>query len=352
MVLGHDLSRANRLQKCWQLGSRCFLGAGCSAPVRKLENLQSHETTLSQFLAQQLYGCEKGRGLAAVILDIASAYTAISVALGRGALSGALEAKSQPALALQAAKQGEFLVALDPLNGLPESRVNESLGSGFSVVPAPIDNAPEMRDFSLTVASGFAVGYALYGPATVLVLCVGKGTHGFTLDRDRGSFVLTHASIRIPEEPNDCAIIVGDERLCEAPVRRYLEECKAGETGIRGQQFKAFGSAGMVADIHRVLMCGGLALFPKAGDSLHAGGLSSRRMSASMAMLIEQAGGLASTGRERLLDAKANGVDQHRSLFMGSRKEVERLERYYFEHDRGLDEKYSSPLFKERSLFQ
>ena len=187
----------------------------------------------------------------------------------------------------------------------------------------------------------------------MLVLTVGKGTHGFTLDREVGNFILTHPNIRIPVDTSEFAINTSNERFWEPPVQRYIAECKAGKTDIRGKDFNMRWIASMVAEVHRILMRGGVFMYPKdTKDPSKPGRLRLMYEANPMGMVIEQAGGFASTGRGRILDVIPDQIHQRIPVILGSLNEVERIERYHQEYDSGSDQKYSSPLFKERSLFQ
>ena len=187
----------------------------------------------------------------------------------------------------------------------------------------------------------------------MMVLTLGNGTHGFTLDRENGNFILTHPDIRVPEDSCEFAINTSNERFWEPPVQRYVAECKAGKTGVRGADFNMRWIASMVAEVHRILMRGGIFMYPKdSKDPSKPGRLRLLYEANPMAMLIEQAGGLASTGRGRILDVAPDSLHQRVPVVLGSKNEVERLERYHREHDDGSDRPFVSPLFSERSLYR
>jgi fructose-1,6-bisphosphatase I/sedoheptulose-1,7-bisphosphatase/fructose-1,6-bisphosphatase I len=210
-----------------------------------------------------------------------------------------------------------------------------------------------MADYLRPGREQIAAGYALYGPSTMFVLTVGKGTHGFTLDREAGDFILTHANIQVPADSSEFAINASNERFWEPPVLRYVSECKAGKTDVRGRDFNMRWIASMVADIHRILMRGGIFMYPKDNkDPSRPGRLRLMYEANPMGLVVEQAGGIASTGRGRILELAPELIHQRIPVIMGSRNEVERIERYHQEFDAGKDKSYSSPLFKERSLFQ
>jgi fructose-1,6-bisphosphatase I/sedoheptulose-1,7-bisphosphatase len=187
----------------------------------------------------------------------------------------------------------------------------------------------------------------------MLVLTLGRGTHGFTLDRERGAFTLTHPELQITDETQEFAINTSNARFWEAPVQRYVGECQAGHSGTRGRDFNMRWIASLVAEAHRILMRGGVFLYPRDHKQPpKAGRLRLMYEANPVAWLIEQAGGSASTGRERLLDLAPADLHQRVPVIFGSRHEVQRIERYHQEHDCGADKPYVSPLFNERSLFR
>ncbi|MDE1922117.1 MAG: class 1 fructose-bisphosphatase [Gammaproteobacteria bacterium] len=249
--------------------------------------------------------------------------------------------------------RGRYLLSFDPLDGSSNIDINAPVGSIFSVLRAPRgSDPPSPEDFMQPGAQQLGAGYAIYGATTMIVLTVGRGVHGFTLDRGFGEFILTHPDMRIPEETSEFAINASNERFWEPPVRRYVIECLAGKSGVRGKDFNMRWIASLVAEVHRILIRGGLFMYPRdTKDPQRPGRLRLLYEANPMAMLIEQAGGAASTGRARVLDLVPDGLHQRVPLVLGCRQEVERIERYHAEHDQGLDAAYSSPLFKERSLF-
>jgi len=227
------------------------------------------------------------------------------------------------------------------------------VGSIFSVLKAPHGMVPPAaEDFLQPGSRQLCAGYAIYGATTMLVLTVGRGVHGFTLDRGFGEFILTHPHMSIPAEASEFAINASNERFWEPPVKRYVTECLAGRGGTRGKDFNMRWIASLVAEVHRILIRGGLFMYPHdTKDSVQSARLRLLYEANPMAMLIEQAGGAASAGRSRILDVIPADLHQHVPLILGCKAEVERIERYHHEHDQGLDRIYSSPLFKERSLF-
>jgi fructose-1,6-bisphosphatase I / sedoheptulose-1,7-bisphosphatase len=248
---------------------------------------------------------------------------------------------------------GKYLLAFDPLDGSSNIDINAPVGSIFSVLRAPRGmQAPTVDDFLQPGSRQLCAGYAIYGATTMLVLTVGRGVHGFTLDRGFGEFILTHPNMTIPDEANEFAINASNQRFWEPPVKRYVAECLAGHGDVRGKDFNMRWIASLVAEVHRILIRGGLFMYPKdTKDPDKPGRLRLLYEANPMAMLVEQAGGAASTGRIRIQDLAPSELHQRVPLILGCKTEVERIERYHLEHEQGLDRIYSSPLFKERSLF-
>ncbi|HQM88387.1 MAG TPA: class 1 fructose-bisphosphatase [Methylotenera sp.] len=267
-----------------------------------------------------------------------------------GSVAGIVSEEMDDSLAMT--KGGEYLLAFDPLDGSSNVPVNVSVGSIFSVLNAPVGRAPEEADYLQAGTQQVAAGYALYGPCTMLVLTVGLGTHGFTYDNERDDFLLTHFNMQVPVETTEFAINASNARFWDAPVQRYVENCQAGITGPRGKDFNMRWVASMVADVHRILIRGGVYLYPK-DTKLPAkeGRLRLLYEVNPMSMLVEQAGGKSSTGRQRMLDVIPDQVHQRIAVILGSRQEVTLLERYYQEFDTGTHNKGQSPLFSDRSLF-
>jgi fructose-1,6-bisphosphatase len=249
--------------------------------------------------------------------------------------------------------RGRYLLVFDPLDGSSNADVNVSIGTIFSILRHDKKDAPKVEDFLQKGVEQVAAGYAIYGPSTMLVLTVGKGTHGFTLDREVGNFILTHPSLRIPEDTSEFAINTSNARFWEAPVHRYVTECQDGKSGERGRDFNMRWIASMVAEVHRILVRGGVFMYPRdTRDPEKPGRLRLMYEASPIGFIVEQAGGAASTGRQRILELLPHQLHQRVPVILGSKNEVERIVRYHWEHDKGIDRRYSSPLFNERSLFR
>ena len=352
--------------------------------------MQLGRTTLSKFVIEQAR--QQHNELGALLIDVAAAVKTISAMVAKGALGGNLGALDSTNVQGEVQKKldvltneamlrhcewggqlagmaseemddpypipaeyprGRYLLVFDPLDGSSNSDVNVSVGTIFSIFARPVAGDAEPADYLRPGSEQLAAGYAIYGPSTMMVLTLGTGTHGFTLDRESGNFILTHHNIRIPEDTREFAINTSNERFWEPPVQRYVAECKAGKSGVRGEDFNTRWIASMVAEVHRILIRGGIFMYPKdCKDPGKPGRLRLLYEANPMAMLIEQAGGAASTGRGRILDVQPEALHQRVPVILGSKNEVERLERYHREYDAGSDRPFVSPLFAERSLFR
>ena len=250
--------------------------------------------------------------------------------------------------------RGKYLLVFDPLDGSSNIDVNVSVGSIFSILRAPEHLAHggslTDKDFFQSGATQAAAGYALYGPTTMLVLSVGNGVAGFTLDPVMGEFMLTHPDLRVPEDTNEFAINASNSRFWEAPVKRYVDECLAGKTGPRGKDFNMRWIASMVAEAHRILMRGGVFMYPRdTKDASKPGRLRLLYEANPVGFIMEQAGGRASTGQQPMLSVQPTSLHQRIGLVFGSKNEVERIERY---HAEPAKQDSFAPLFAERSLFR
>jgi fructose-1,6-bisphosphatase I/sedoheptulose-1,7-bisphosphatase len=206
-------------------------------------------------------------------------------------------------------------------------------------------------DFLQAGTQQVAAGYALYGPTTMLILTVGNGVSGFTLDPTLGEFMLTHPKLKVPEQTQEFAINASNSRFWEAPVKRYVDECMAGKTGPRGKDFNMRWIASMVAEAHRILMRGGVFMYPRdTKDPSKPGRLRLLYEANPIGFIMEQAGGRASTGQVPVLTVKPTGLHQRIGLVFGSKDEVERIERYHAEPVELMD--HMNPLFSNRSLFR
>ena len=227
--------------------------------------------------------------------------------------------------------KGEYLLVFDPLDGSSNIDVNIAVGTIFSVLRCPEGVAdPGEEAFLQAGRTQVCAGYAVYGAATLLVLTLGNGVHGFTLDRESGQFYLTHPDMCIPAETKEYAINASNARFWEPPVKRYIDELNAGSAGPRGTNFNMRWVGSMVADVHRIMTRGGIFLYPRdTKDIAKPGKLRLLYEANPMALIVEQAGGAASDGHRRILDIEPDSLHQRVAVIIGSRNEVERVVSYH-----------------------
>ena len=227
--------------------------------------------------------------------------------------------------------KGEYLLLFDPLDGSSNIDVDVSIGTIFSVLKMPEDDrGVDEGDFLQPGRQQVAAGYCIYGPQTVLVLTVGDGVAMFTLDREQGSFVLTEEKLRIPEDTKEFAINMSNMRHWAPPVRRYIDECLQGKDGPRGKDFNMRWVASMVADVHRILVRGGIFMYPwDQREPSKPGKLRLMYEANPMAWLVEQAGGAATNGQQRILDLQPSQLHERVSVILGSKNEVELVTSYH-----------------------
>jgi fructose-1,6-bisphosphatase I len=273
-------------------------------------------------------------------LDIISNDVMVNSLEWTGHLAGMASEEMDDPLSIPAMyPRGKYLILFDPLDGSSNIDVNVSVGTIFSILRAPegCEN-PTVEDYLQPGTRQICAGYAVYGPATMLVLTSGHGVNGFTLDRSIGEFILSHPGMTIPADTREFAINMSNQRHWEAPVRRYVDECIQGKEGARGADFNMRWVASMVAEVHRILTRGGIFMYP-IDEKLKAKGQEGKLRlmyeANPMGFIVEQAGGACSTGRERIMELKPTGLHQRVPVILGSRNEVERVVDYHRESDGG-----------------
>lgn len=230
---------------------------------------------------------------------------------------------------LKEPKIGDYLLYFDPLDGSSNLDVNLSVGSIFSVMQVQADGD---RNVLHAGRNQICAGYAVYGPSTMLVITQGDEVAGFSCQPDTGEFCLTHPKMTVPAETSEYAINTSRARYWHAPVKRYVDECVAGKEGPRGRSFNMRWTASMVADIHRILIRGGVFMYPADSNNQKAGGKLRLMYEANpMAMIIESAGGGASTGMGPILEVTPEAPHQRVPVILGSRDEVAILAQYHAE---------------------
>ena len=321
--------------------------------------------TITEFLAQHLQG-EHAEGLTVILSNIEQAIKKIAVTIDEGAIAGnmgslisenvqgevqktldvmtndifveAVQASGyiagmvseeviDPIKATAAASKGQYLLCFDPLDGSSNVNVNISVGTIFSVLKAN-NSQPELVDFLQAGTEQICAGYALYGTSTMLVLTTGKGVNGFTLDKAANQFVLTHPNMQIPIETSEFAINMSNYRFWQEPVQRYIDECLQGTEGDRDKDFNMRWVASMVAEVHRILVRGGVFMYPSDAKNKN-GKLRLMYEANPMSFIIEQAGGGSTTGAQRVLEVNPTGIHQRVPIMLGSKNEIDRIASYH-----------------------
>lgn len=335
-------------------------------------------TTLDAYLRDWAGGDSTRRAVCETVLAICDAGRSIAAIVGRGALEEAMGSavgenaggdtqkaldvrthditverlKSAPVsrvgseeaedvVVLDASKP--VAVSIDPLDGSSNIETNVSVGTLFGVLP-DAGEATFLQPGSRQLAAGFVV----YGPATALVLTVGAGTQVFMLDQESDAFVQTHVDVQIPPATREYAINASNQRHWGEPMKAYVADCLAGEGGPREKNYNMRWVGSLVADVYRILVRGGVYLYPGDDRKGYAQGRLRLVYECSpIAFVCEQAGGAATDGVTRILDIVPAGLHVRAPLIAGSAEEVERIGRYHAEKPRGS----SPPLFAKRGLF-
>ncbi len=297
-------------------------------------------------------GTDNAQGEAQMKLDVFANETFLRTNEWGGHLAGMVSEELEHPYAIpEEYPRGRYLLAFDPLDGSSNIDVNAPVGSIFSVLRCPEGVAqPQVGAFLQPGTQQVCAGYAIYGPTTMLVLTLGRGVHGFTLDREIGEFILTHPDLRVPEDTGEFAINASNSRFWEPAVKRYVDECLAGTAGPRGRDFNMRWIASLVADAHRILMRGGVFLYPRDDrEQGRSGRLRLLYEANPIGLLIEEAGGCASTGLAPVLEVKPESLHQRTGFIFGAKNEVERIERYHRDYN---ERPYDAPLFGTRGLFR
>lgn len=327
--------------------------------------------SLADFLASQTQNLPNAVGLSTLTLAIADACVDIAGLVRNGELAGVLGAAGQENVQGEEQKKldiiandvfidktqgcgqlagiaseemdnhypipenftrGNYLITVDPLDGSSNIDVNGATGTIFSVLPYNDDKAPSDEDFLQAGNQQVLAGYCLYSSATMLVLTFGQGVTGFTLDLEKGEFVLSHPAMQVPQSTQEFSINAAYAAHWHAPIKRYIDECVAGETGARQQNFNMRWAGSMVGDVHRILCRGGVFLYPSDARMEKSGKTGKLRLmyeASPMGWLMEQAGGLAHTGAASILEVPPENLHQRVPVMMGSSDEVNRLIDYH-----------------------
>jgi fructose-1,6-bisphosphatase I len=338
--------------------------------------------TLSRLVEAYAAKDERSRAVAAAVAGIAAASIEISDLIGQGALAGItgaahgsanadgdvqkdldvraeqiiVDALKNVPYATLASEESDTLaegdpkapisIAYDPLDGSSNIDTNMTVGTIFSIIP----NEPGVKPFTAPGSCQLAAGFVVYGPQTSLVITFGDGVDIFTLDRKAKEYRLIRERVTVPADTAEYAINASNHRHWEQPVRDFVDECIAGSDGPRAKDFNMRWIGSLVAEAYRILTRGGVFLYP--GDSRPGYGEGRLRLlyeTHPMAFVMEQAGAIATTGRERVLDVSAKATHQRSPLIMGSRDKVERI---VLLHNDPSAASRSAPLFGRRGLFR
>lgn len=226
---------------------------------------------------------------------------------------------------------GKYLVTFDPLDGSSNTDINSLIGTIFSILPAKAElAADDAAQFLQAGNEQLAAGYVLYGPSTMLALTTGKGTRLYTLDKTYGGFLLTHDEVAIPSVTAEFAVNMSNQRHWEAGMQQYVQDLLLGKTGPRGKNFNMRWIAAMVGDVHRILCRGGIFMYPTdTKDPVKPYKLRLMYEANPMSFLVEQAGGLSTTGYTRIMDIEPTDIHQRVAVILGSRHEVESCLKYH-----------------------
>ena len=261
-------------------------------------------------------------------LDLVSNEVMINALKASRALSVMVSEENPDPIIVEANQRGKYCIAFDPLDGSSNIDCNVSTGTIFGIYEKSSPGPGALRDILRPGNELKAAGYCMYGSATMLVVTWGNGVHGFTLDPALGEFVLTHKNLTVPAVPKTIySANEGNYSLWDEPTRKFVEMCK----NHSPKPYSARYVGSMVSDVHRTLLYGGIFMYPSDSKS-KKGKLRLLYEASPMAMIMEQAGGRATTGTQRILDVVPTGIHERVPIFIGCTRDVETVERLYAEH--------------------
>ncbi len=270
-------------------------------------------------------------------LDVISNEMMLKAVFATGVVAAAASEELEASRPCPEPGRRPYLICFDPLDGSSNIDINVSIGTIFSVLPNPRedDSAPEDADFLQPGDRQLAAGYVIYGPQTQMVFTIGRGVNMFTLNPHTSEFILTNANVKIEPAAREFAINCSNMRHWQPPVKRYVAELLEGVEGVRGKDFNMRWVAAMVAEVHRILCRGGIFMYPRDNrDPSRPGKLRLMYEANPMSWIVEQAGGRATNGLERILGLAPEKLHQRVAVFLGAAEEVERVTRY---HQEGVD---------------
>ena len=273
-----------------------------------------------------LSGDTNGQGEAVKKLDKLANDTFIQVFESSGLVCAlASEEEEKPILLPRAWPNGKYMLLFDPLDGSSNTDVNMPLGSIFSILRHDgAHEPPSATDLIKRGRDQVAAGYLLYGSSTMLVYTTGQGVHGFTLDPGIGEYVQSHEGMKMPSRGSLYATNEGNYHKWPPALQGYVDRLKVKDK-LEGRPYSGRYSGCLVADVHRVLLTGGIYLYPAEVDKPE-GKLRLLYEANPLAMVVEQAGGLASTGAQRILALRPTALHQRTPLVIGSREDVLEVE--------------------------
>ena len=264
-------------------------------------------------------------------LDVIADDTFIEVLSRCGEVCAVISEEQDHAIFIKGCEHKEYYVAIDPLDGSSNIDVNASIGTIFSIYRRKDTNsAPKTEDCLQAGSEQIAAGYFLYGTSTMLVYTTGNGVNAFTLDDSLQEFCLSHENIRIPQQGSMFSLNEGNSSDFPEGVRQYVAWCKEKDKET-GRPYGARYIGSLIADVHRNLLRGGIFIYPGT-EKKPSGKLRLIYECNTMAYIVEQAGGMAHSGKERILDIMPTDLHQRSPLFIGSsdmvKHALEYLERY------------------------
>ena len=261
-------------------------------------------------------------------LDVISNDLLKQALLANRSVAGIASEEEDDAIAGNA--EGQYLVTFDPLDGSSNIDINVTVGTIFSVLALPDDCTEVTTDSFLQAGrKQIAAGYVLYGPSVILAITTGNGVAMYNLGAD-SVFYQTEDQIQVPESTEEFAINMSNQRFWQAPMQTYVNDLLLGEDGPLGKRFNMRWIASMVAEVHRILTRGGVFMYPyDSRDPSKAGKLRLMYEGNHMSFLIEQAGGASSDTQKPIMDVEPHHIHQRVPVILGSKEEVERVNRYH-----------------------
>ncbi len=226
--------------------------------------------------------------------------------------------------------EAKYFLVIDPLDGSGNLDINAPVATIFSIGKTN-SSSPTKEEILTAARTPVAAGICCYGLNTVLALTMGNGVHGFSQDLESGTFFYTHPNMKIKNTAKEVAINFSNRNFWNPAVLRYVDECFQGESGPRKRYFNTRWYASAAAELNRILVRGGIFIYPSCSNGKPNGVLRKLYEAWPMAYLVEQAGGLATDGKDRILDIPATDLHEKTPFAMGTKEEIEILAHYHQE---------------------